>query len=107
VSDLVDALLMVAFDGNASGRVFNIGNPHEVTMLELAQLVSDAAGGDGTIEFSPPAADDPARRRPDIYRMIERYGWQPRVDLTEGLRRTVAAFRGEGRENSTLVAEVA
>ncbi len=107
VSDLVDALLLVALDGNANGRVFNIGNPDEVTVLELAQAVSDAAGGDGNVEFASAAADDPARRRPDITRMIERYGWQPRVDLDEGLRRTVAYFRGVTAEAGALVAEAA
>ena len=107
VSDLVDALLLVALDGNANGRVFNLGNPHEVTMLELARAVSDAAGGDGGLEFSSAAADDPARRRPDISRMIERYGWQPRIELADGLRRTVAYFRGEPVETRSLAAEAA
>ena len=107
VSDLVDALLLVALDGNANGRVFNIGNPDEVTVLELAQAVSAVAGSDGSVEFASAAADDPARRRPDITRMIERYGWQPRVDLDEGLRRTVAYFRGVTAEAGTLVAEAA
>ncbi len=107
VSDLVDALLLVALDGNANGRVFNLGNPHEVTMLELAQAVSDAAGGDSQLEFSPAAADDPARRRPDISRMIERYGWQPQIELTDGLRRTVAYFRGEMVESAPLAMEAA
>ena len=107
VSDLVDALLLVAFDGNANGRVFNIGNPHEVTMLELAHAVSAAAGGDGTIEYASAAVDDPARRRPDISKMIERYGWEPDVVLDEGLRRTVAYFRGVMAENGALVSEAA
>jgi dTDP-glucose 4,6-dehydratase/UDP-glucuronate decarboxylase len=107
VSDLVDALLLVALDGNANGRVFNLGNPHEVTMLELAQAVSEVAGGDGRMEFSAAADDDPSRRRPDISRMIERYGWQPRVDLAEGLRETVAYFRGEIAENAQLASEAA
>ena len=107
VSDLVAALLLVAFDGNANGHVFNLGNPHEVTMLELAQAVSDAAGGDGGVVFSSAAADDPARRRPDITRMRRRYGWEPRVALSEGLRETVSYFRGALREPARLAAEAA
>jgi nucleoside-diphosphate-sugar epimerase len=102
VSDLVEALMLVAFDGNANGRVLNLGNPQELTMLELADAVSDAVGIRTEIEFSDAAADDPARRRPDISRMIERYGWQPSVDLETGLRRTVAYFRGELEPESLL-----
>lgn len=107
VSDLVDALLLVALDGNANGRVFNIGSPHEVTVLELARAISAAAGSDGTVEYSSAAADDPARRRPDISRMIERYGWEPDVELDDGLRRTVAYFRGAMAETGALVSEAA
>jgi dTDP-glucose 4,6-dehydratase/UDP-glucuronate decarboxylase len=107
VSDLVAALLLVAFDGNANGRVFNLGNPHEVTMLELAQAVSDAAGGDGRVVFSSAAADDPSRRRPDITRMTERYGWQPIVGLADGLRETVAYFRDAMQGRAELALEAA
>jgi nucleoside-diphosphate-sugar epimerase len=93
VSDLVDALLLVALDGNANGHVFNIGNPHEVTMIELARTVTSIIGGSGRIAFLPASEDDPARRRPDIHRMQVRYGWHPQVDLEAGLRETVAYFR--------------
>jgi nucleoside-diphosphate-sugar epimerase len=107
VSDLVDALLLVALDGNANGRVFNLGNPQEVTVLELARAVSDAVGRDTGVEFSAGAADDPARRRPDISRMAERYGWQPSVDLAAGLRRTVAHFRDGEAQREIVMQEVA
>jgi UDP-glucuronate decarboxylase len=107
VSDLVEALLLVAFDGNANGRVFNLGNQQEVTMLELARLVSDVVGIDTGIEFSSAAADDPARRRPDISRMIERYGWQPFVGLAEGLRDTVAYFRDATLDRVEVASEAA
>ncbi len=93
VSDLVDALLLVAFDRAADGEIFNLGNPHEVTMLELATLITSAARGGGELEFLPAAQDDPARRRPDITRVRERYGWEPTVSLEDGLRETVAYFR--------------
>lgn len=98
VSDLVEALLLVALDGTADGEVFNLGNPHEVTMRELAQTIADCAGGGGTLELLPPAPDDPARRKPDISRMTARYGWTPRVDLRDGIARTVAYFAAEGAE---------
>ncbi len=107
VSDLVEALLLVAFDGNANGRVFNLGNRHEVTMLELARAVSEAAGRDTGVAFSSAAADDPSRRRPDITRMTERYGWQPLVGLAEGLRETVAYFRNSIDEPVGVALEAA
>jgi UDP-glucuronate decarboxylase len=105
VTDLVDGLLRVAFDGNANGHVFNIGNPHEVTMLDLARTICDATGAYRQFEHLPAAEDDPARRRPDITRMQERYGWYPEVSLEDGLRETVAYFRDEraSRGESVLV----
>ncbi len=105
VSDLVEGLLLVALDWSADGEVFNIGNPHEVTILELAWLVTQATGGDGRMIYLPRGADDPSRRRPDIGRMRERYGWQPRIELAEGLRDTVAYFRTSAIPVATPIAE--
>ncbi|HXF52415.1 MAG TPA: NAD-dependent epimerase/dehydratase family protein [Dehalococcoidia bacterium] len=93
VSDLVDGLLRVAMDDAADGEVFNIGNPEEVTVLELAEAVAKAAEVDPRIEWLPPVPDDPARRKPDIAKMRARYGWEPRVSLADGLRDTIAYFR--------------
>jgi nucleoside-diphosphate-sugar epimerase len=93
VDDLVEALLMVALDPATDGLVLNLGNPHEVTMLELAHATAAAAGVSACVERLPASEGDPARRRPDISRMHDRYGWEPRIPLTEGLARTVAYFR--------------
>jgi nucleoside-diphosphate-sugar epimerase len=101
VSDLVDVLLLVAFDRDAAGQIFNIGNAEEVNMLELASAVLDATGSSSPISFLPPVADDPARRKPDIRRVEARYDWRPRVALAEGLRHTVSYFRAL-REESRL-----
>ena len=95
VSDLVDALLLVALDRAADGEVLNIGNPHEVSMLELAETIAAAAGAGGVVAHLPAGIDDPARRRPDISRLQARYGWSPRVALDEGIARTVAYFHDE------------
>jgi nucleoside-diphosphate-sugar epimerase len=95
VADLVSGLQLVALDRDARGQIFNIGNPHEVTMQELARAVALCAGRGARVEHLPAAADDPARRKPDITRMVERYGWHPRVPLIEGLSRTVHHFRAE------------
>ena len=93
VSDLVEGLLLVSLDLSADGQVFNIGHPHEVTMLELGEVVTQIMGGDRGLVFLPRPQDDPTRRCPDIGRMRSRYDWRPRVELAEGMGRTVAYFR--------------
>lgn len=93
VSDLVDGLLRVAMDDAADGEVFNIGNPEEVTVLDLAEAIAQAAGVELNIQWLPAAPDDPARRKPDITKMRARYGWEPRISLAEGLRDTIEYFR--------------
>lgn len=93
VSDLVEALLLVALDRDADGQVFNLGNPEEISMIELAAMVAEIAGTDSGLVHLPAAEDDPARRRPDIGRVSERFGWRPRVSLADGLGETVAWFR--------------
>lgn len=95
VSDLVDALLTVALDPALDGEVFNIGNPAEVTILQLAQRIAGLFDGAVGIEFTDRRAGDPERRRPDISKVKGRYGWEPTVPLSTGLQRTAEAFRKE------------
>ena len=71
----------------------NIGNPEEHTVLELAHAVAEAAGIEPQIRFVDRPVDDPSQRRPDITRARDLLGWEPKVDLREGLERTVAWFR--------------
>jgi nucleoside-diphosphate-sugar epimerase len=92
VSDLVEGLLLVALDGGSDGEVFNLGNDHEISMLELAGHVARATGHDGRLSFAPAAVDDPSRRCPDLTKMRERYGWEPKVPLEDGLSATIAYF---------------
>jgi dTDP-glucose 4,6-dehydratase len=97
VTDLVDGMLRLLWSDEA--MPVNIGNPREMTILEFAQAVKDAAGPECTSEivFYQPkkerTADDPQRRRPDITRAREILGWEPRVLLEDGLRETMAYFR--------------
>jgi nucleoside-diphosphate-sugar epimerase len=93
VSDLVEGIRHVILDGAADGLIMNIGNPREITMLDLAKRIIHVSGGFGELRFVEARPGDPERRRPVIKRMQARYGWAPRVQLTDGLRRTVAAFR--------------
>jgi dTDP-glucose 4,6-dehydratase len=71
----------------------NIGNPDEHTVLELAHAVASAVGIEPDIRFVDRPIDDPSVRRPDITRARELLGWEPKVELREGLQRTVAWFR--------------
>jgi dTDP-glucose 4,6-dehydratase len=90
-SDLVDGICRLA----ASDLVdpVNIGNPQEMTVLQFAEAVRQAAGGGGKIRFQPMPKDDPKQRRPDITRARELLGWEPKVELPEGLAQTIAYFR--------------
>jgi nucleoside-diphosphate-sugar epimerase len=71
----------------------NLGNPEEYRVLELAQLVKELTGSPSPITFLPLPEDDPKQRRPDITLARRLLGWEPRVPVREGLKRTIAYFR--------------
>ena len=75
----------------------NIGNPHEMTLLELAKRIVRITGSSSEIVFGPLPEDDPKVRQPDIGRARALLGWEPRVDTDEGLRLTIEWFRTRGR----------
>jgi len=91
VSDLIDGLwrLMQA----PVNDPVNIGNPHEITLLELAKRIIRLTGSRSEIVFRPLPIDDPKVRQPDIGRARALLGWEPRVDTDEGLRLTLDWFR--------------
>ena len=89
VDDLVRALIAVGLDPDLDGLVLNIGNPHEVTMNDLADRIAAIVPGAGPVVHIPGRPGDPQRRRPDITRITERYDWAPEVDLDTGLRLTI------------------
>jgi dTDP-glucose 4,6-dehydratase len=91
VDDEVAGFLKL-LDSDLVGPV-NIGNPNEFTMLELAELVLEVTGAKSEIVHEPLPVDDPTQRRPDITLARERLGWEPTVQLREGLERTAAHFR--------------
>jgi len=76
----------------------NIGNPSEFTVLELARRVIDITGSTSRIERRPLPVDDPRVRQPDISRARRLLGWQPRIELTEGLRLTIEYFKTQSLE---------
>ena len=91
ISDLVDGIWRLM---QAPVTVpVNIGNPHEMTLLALAEKIRRLAGSPSEIVFEPLPEDDPKVRQPDIGRARTLLGWEPRVDVDEGLGRTIAWFR--------------
>jgi dTDP-glucose 4,6-dehydratase len=80
----------------------NIGNPHEMTILEFAETIKAAVGSSSPIVFKPLPVDDPQTRQPDITRARERLGWEPKVALAEGLESTIAYFRSVLEEQGVL-----
>jgi dTDP-glucose 4,6-dehydratase len=95
VDDLVEGCLRML--GSTHPGPVNIGNPQEVSVRELASLVLELTGAPGPLVTVPRPEDDPTVRRPDISLARAALGWEPRVDLAEGLRRTIAWFRAECR----------
>jgi dTDP-glucose 4,6-dehydratase len=87
VDDMVDGLLAM-LDSDEPGPI-NLGNPVELTVLEIAELVLELVGSSSRMELRPLPQDDPTRRRPDITRARSRLGWSPRVSVREGIARTV------------------
>ncbi|MEI7480764.1 MAG: UDP-glucuronic acid decarboxylase family protein [Elusimicrobiota bacterium] len=91
VSDLIEGIYRLLNSG--INEPVNIGNPRELTLLELAQMVKTAAGSKSKIIFQPLPEDDPKVRKPDITRAKKELKWQPKVSLEEGLKKTVAYFK--------------
>ena len=91
VSDLVDGIWRL-MQSEIHDPV-NLGNPHEMTLLELAKRIIRLAGSASPIVFQPLPVDDPKIRQPDISRARRLLDWEPSVDVDEGLRRTIEWFR--------------
>jgi dTDP-glucose 4,6-dehydratase len=90
VDDLVRGILLL-LDSTETGPI-NCGTEHEMTMLELAELIVRLSGSTSTIELVERAADDPEKRRPDLSLARRLLGYEPRVGPEEGLRRTIEFF---------------
>ena len=93
VADLVRGLLLAG--QTPTDHPVNLGNPQEITVLELAHLIRELTGSASSVEHFGLPADDPTRRRPDITRAREVFGWEPHIDMRDGLVRTINAFRDE------------
>lgn len=92
VDDLVDGFVKLMGSSNFTGPV-NVGNPNEFTIRELAELVIELTGSKSKLAFRPLPQDDPLQRRPNISLAQEKLGWEPKIQLREGLGRTIDYFK--------------
>jgi dTDP-glucose 4,6-dehydratase len=96
IDDLVDGIWRLM--GTPTHAPVNLGNPQETTLLELAKRILRLTGANSEIIFRPLPVDDPKVRQPDITRARRLLGWEPRVDIDEGLRLTIDWFRDKLRQ---------
>jgi dTDP-D-glucose 4,6-dehydratase len=90
ISDLVDGIIRLMLSDQ--NEPVNIGNPHEMTILEMAETIREMTGSTSRIVHRPLPEDDPKVRRPDITRARTLLGWEPKVPLRDGLTDTIAYF---------------
>lgn len=95
VDDMVEALLRLMESDRAVGMPVNLGNPNELTVKRLVDMVIAMTGTGSRVVYRPLPEDDPRRRKPDISRARDLLGWEPRVDLEQGLEATIAWFDDE------------
>ena len=88
VSDMVDGIV-AAMEKGGKGEVYNLGNPNEFTILELAQKVKELTGSSSEITYQSLPEDDPKQRCPDVIKAKSELGWAPKVSLEEGLKKLI------------------
>jgi len=95
IEDIVIAIWIITQSNEFSGQVFNVGNPDERTMLELAKLVLEYTKSNISIEFLPKRTDDPLRRCPDISKLHNLTGWSPKINLSTGIKKTIEYYQNQ------------
>ncbi|HNB60706.1 MAG TPA: SDR family oxidoreductase [Phycisphaerales bacterium] len=93
VDDLIDGMMKLMNGPDDFIGPVNIGNPDEFTIMQLAELVCEVSGSKCKFVHKPLPADDPLQRKPDITLARQKLGWEPRIKLKDGLRKTVDYFR--------------
>lgn len=93
ISDMIEGILKM-MQSSESGPI-NLGNPNEMSVLDLAKKVLELTGSSSKIIFEELPADDPVQRRPDITLARKKLGWEPKIGLEEGLRETIAWFKSK------------
>jgi len=92
--DLLNGMVKLMNTGDDFTGPVNVGNPHEFTILELAEKVIKLTGSSSKIVKKPLPSDDPLQRQPDISLAKSKLGWEPKVELEEGLIKTIEYFKG-------------
>jgi dTDP-glucose 4,6-dehydratase len=93
VDDLIEGILRLS--RSSEHLPVNIGNPGEFTILECAQVVLEVTGSKSELRFEPLPQDDPTRRCPDITKARTLLGWEPQIQLKQGLQKSLDFFRGK------------
>ncbi len=102
VDDLVEGMTKMMDTADDFLGPVNIGNPCEFTIRQLAEKVISMTGSHSTIEYKPLPSDDPVKRRPDISLAKEKLGWSPKVNLEQGLAKTIAYFEDYLKHNKLV-----
>lgn len=92
VSDMVGGII-AAMEKGEKGEVYNLGNPQEFSILELAQKVKELTGSTSDVEHKPLPADDPKQRCPDITKAKSELGWEPKVNFEDGLKKLIESLK--------------
>ncbi len=92
ITDMVRGIILTIFKGK-SGEVYNVGAPEEYQILELAKIIKKLTGTESEIVFKERMEDDPSKRRPDINKIKNELGFEPKVSLEEGLKKTIEWFK--------------
>ncbi len=92
VDDMTEGIYKISLKDGIEGEVFNIGNPEEVTILNLAKLIIELTGSSSKIKFLPLPEDDPPKRKPKIDKIKATINWTPKVSLKQGLIKTIEYF---------------
>lgn len=93
VDDLVEGMILMMKNKQGFIGPVNLGNPSERTVLDLAQKVIELTGSNSKLTFLPLPSDDPAKRKPDISTAKRELGWEPKVDIIDGLKKTIDYFK--------------
>jgi len=92
VDDMIEGLIRLMDSPDEMTGPINLGNPEEISILELAQKIIELTGSRSKILFKPPPVDDPRHRQPLIDLAKEKLGWTPKTPLVEGLKKTIQYF---------------
>ncbi|MCL5970879.1 MAG: SDR family oxidoreductase [Patescibacteria group bacterium] len=93
IDDMVKGLELSMFSGNTKGQVFNLGNPLEKTIGELAKIIISLTNSESEIVFEDLPEDDPKKRNPDIEKAQKTFGFKPQVSIEDGVLRTIEYFK--------------